>query len=166
VAATFTEFHKMSPVVVSMFPLFWKKKRRALLLAYLGLGIVMLGFDSGSPEQLSASEASPHSGITITFTASPQIIRRGMNALLWWSVKGGASSCYASGGWSGEKPSSGSQLVSPSETTTYVLTCAGPGGAGSTSVTVSVGSTSSCRHFLPGAIIPSGFCRHCQVTLF
>lgn len=121
----------------------WKKKIRFSYRVFLGLTIVILGLASGVPMHLFAEEASPHSGITITFTASAQTIARGMNTTLRWSASGGASSCNASGGWSGEQPLSGSQVVSPPKTTTYVLTCAGPGGTGAKSVTVRVEDLSS-----------------------
>jgi uncharacterized repeat protein (TIGR03803 family) len=58
--------------------------------------------------------------------------------LLWASVH--ANSCSASGAWSGDEPVSGQLRVQPSATGSfaYTLTCAGPGGQASASVTVTV----------------------------
>ncbi|HEY6823632.1 MAG TPA: hypothetical protein VI195_04290, partial [Steroidobacteraceae bacterium] len=59
-------------------------------------------------------------------------------ALLIWSATN-ASSCSASGGWAGDQPSSGSVSTGAlSGTTSYTLSCTGPGGRASRSVQVSV----------------------------
>jgi chitinase len=57
--------------------------------------------------------------------------------MLSWSSNN-TISCFASGGWSGNKSLSGSETVSPPATTTYWLTCQGPGGSVTQSVTVTV----------------------------
>ena len=50
-----------------------------------------------------------------------------------------ATTCTASGGWSGSKATSGSQtLTNLTSTATYTLTCTGTGGSGSNSATVTV----------------------------
>ncbi|MBL8157953.1 lamin tail domain-containing protein [bacterium] len=74
---------------------------------------------------------------TLTFTANPAEIGEGESSTLSWSTTN-ATSCTASGGWSGGKNTSGSQSVSPDEDTTYTLNCSGAGGSVSKSVTVSV----------------------------
>ncbi len=75
---------------------------------------------------------------TVNLTANPVSIQQGQNSVLSWTVQD-ATSCVASGGWSGPKNANGgSQTVTPSQTTTYTLTCTGPGGSASDSVTVSV----------------------------
>lgn len=74
---------------------------------------------------------------TLTFTANPAEIDEGESSTLSWSTTN-ATSCTASGGWSGGKNTSGSQSVSPDEDTTYTLNCSGAGGSVSKSVTVSV----------------------------
>lgn len=48
------------------------------------------------------------------------------------------TSCAAEDGWSGQKPTSGSAVVTVNATTTYTLTCTGPGGDESDNVTVTV----------------------------
>lgn len=64
----------------------------------------------------------------VTFDATPSTIEPGGSSTLIWTVTG-ADTCTASGGWIGNKDNSGdSELVSPSVTTTYNLSCTGPGG--------------------------------------
>ena len=58
-----------------------------------------------------------------TLSASPTTIISGGSATLTWSSTN-ATSCTASGAWSGIKSTSGTQIVSPAVTSTYTLTCA------------------------------------------
>ncbi len=74
---------------------------------------------------------------TVTLTASPTTILSGGISTLTWSSTN-ATSCTASGGWSGTEATSGSQSVSPTSTTSYTLTCTGGGGSASASATVAV----------------------------
>lgn len=74
---------------------------------------------------------------TLTLTATPTRIDEGEDAMLTWSTAN-ATSCTASGGWSGAKSVSGEEEVSPEETTTYTLACTGAGGTVTKSVTVTV----------------------------
>ena len=81
----------------------------------------------------------PCSGVNVDFSASPPTINQGDSSNLIWAVSGGATSCTASGGWSGSKSvSGGSQSVTPPSTTGYDLACSGPSGSGSDSATVFV----------------------------
>ncbi len=81
----------------------------------------------------------PAAAPTVTLNSSPSQIAAGQGATLSWSSTN-ASSCSASGGWSGTKSLSGSEIVYPSVTTSYVLTCSGTGGQASTQTTVTVSS--------------------------
>jgi hypothetical protein len=98
---------------------------------------------------------------TVSLTASPSSITTGGSSTLSWSVAN-ATSCTASGAWSGTKSTSGSQSVSPSSTSTYTLTCTGAGGSTSKSATVTVSqvSNTSCLPPLGGGttyyIAPNG----------
>lgn len=74
---------------------------------------------------------------TLTFTANPSTIDPGQPSTLSWSSTN-TTSCTASGGWSGPKGLNGSEVVSPSSTTTYTLSCDGPGGSVPKSATVTV----------------------------
>lgn len=56
------------------------------------------------------------------FTVKPAQIKYGEEATLEWSSPD-ATNCRASGGWRGDKEKEGTEVVSPSRTTTYTLTC-------------------------------------------
>lgn len=71
-----------------------------------------------------------------TFTATPPDASVGGTVRLDWAATG-ATSCTASGGWSGTKAVSGSETSSPiSATTTFTIRCDGDGGSSMKSVTV------------------------------
>jgi Beta-propeller repeat/OmpA-like transmembrane domain len=76
---------------------------------------------------------------TITITAAPTTITVGQNSTLTWSSTN-ATSCTASGAWTGTQATSGAQSVSPAATgtSTYTLTCNGSGGSIDASATVTV----------------------------
>ena len=75
---------------------------------------------------------------TVSLSASPTTVSTGGSSTLSWSSTS-ASSCTASGGWSGSEPTGGSASTGAlSAATTYTLTCSGPGGSASQSVTVNV----------------------------
>lgn len=75
---------------------------------------------------------------TITFTSNPSGIEQGKSSTLTWSSTN-ATSCTATGGWTGTKATSGSQIISNiTEPTTYTLTCTGPGGGTISQTEVSV----------------------------
>ncbi|MGO9513686.1 MAG: hypothetical protein ACLP2F_08600 [Steroidobacteraceae bacterium] len=74
-----------------------------------------------------------------TLSATPLSVASGASAQLSWTSSS-ATSCAATGGWSGVKSSSGSQSTGAlTAATTYSLTCTGAGGTRATaSVTVNV----------------------------
>jgi hypothetical protein len=74
---------------------------------------------------------------TVSLWASPTIIASGGSSTLTWS-SANATSCTASGGWTGTKATSGTVSVSPTVMATYTLSCTGPGGSGQASTTVNV----------------------------
>jgi hypothetical protein len=79
---------------------------------------------------------------TISFSASPSSVNTGGSSNLSWSSTN-ATTCTASGAWSGTKATSGSLTVSPTGNSTYTLTCTGTNGSTvSQSATVSVVSVS------------------------
>jgi hypothetical protein len=77
---------------------------------------------------------------TVTISANPMAPAYNGNTTVTWSSTN-ATSCTASGGWSGTKATSGSQSFSSlTADQTYTLSCTGSGGSASQSVTVDVGS--------------------------
>jgi len=89
---------------------------------------------------VTAGTPVPPSAPTATLAASKTTIVSGTSSTLTWSSKN-ASTCSASGAWTGVKATSGTQSVSPTSTTTYTLTCSGTGGSShASSVTITVDS--------------------------
>src|SRR3989344_1313670 len=80
----------------------------------------------------------------VSLTASPTTVSSGGSSTLTWTVSN-ATSCTASGDWSGSKSASGGSASTGALTAskTYTLTCTGTGGsdADSATVTVSAGAT-------------------------
>jgi hypothetical protein len=75
---------------------------------------------------------------TVTLAAEPLDVIAGDSTRLTWSSTG-ASSCVASGQWSGAKATSGNESVGPVTTAgVYTLSCTGPGGTAAQSVSVSL----------------------------
>lgn len=97
-----------------------------------------VGVSSG-PRTLTvvAPAAPPASAPLLTLSAAPSSIINGQATTLSWSSTN-ATSCTASGGWTGSKGTSGSLSVSPATSTTYTLSCAGAGGSSYTATTVTV----------------------------
>jgi hypothetical protein len=83
---------------------------------------------------VSSSPAPP----TVTFSADATSVPSGGTVHLVWSSQG-ATSCLASGGWSGSQATSGT-ATSPAitATTTFTITCEGAGGSTAQSVTVTL----------------------------
>jgi regulation of enolase protein 1 (concanavalin A-like superfamily) len=75
---------------------------------------------------------------SVSLNATPSNVASGATTQLSWTSTN-ATSCVASGGWSGSKATSGSATSSALTTnTTFTLTCTGTGGVGSDSKTVTV----------------------------
>ena len=87
-----------------------------------------------------ATGGTPTPAPTVSLSASATSVASGGSANLTWSSQN-ASSCTASGGWSGTRATSGTQGVGPlTANATYALSCTGSGGSASRSLTVSVQS--------------------------
>ena len=105
------------------------------------IGIVLLtACSGGSSERSSNSVPDPVIPPAVSLSVSPGAIDAGQSATLSWDSQD-ASTCTASGGWTGSKGLSGSEQVSPSTSTNYTLSCDGAGGSASDSVTVQVNGT-------------------------
>jgi hypothetical protein len=75
---------------------------------------------------------------TVDLNASPTSVNVNGSSMLSWTSSN-ASSCTASGGWSGAKQVQGSESTGAlSNTTSFSISCTGAGGAASDSVTVDV----------------------------
>ena len=93
---------------------------------------------------------------TLSISASPASVSSGASSALTWSSSG-ATSCAASGAWSGVKPASGSQsIVAPNGLSTYALSCSGPSGSAGNSVVVGVGTPAPALYVLSVTVSGSG----------
>ena len=78
---------------------------------------------------------------TVALSASPTSLTSGQSSTLTWTSTN-ATSCTASGAWSGTEPLSGSLSTGAlNQSSTYSLTCIGSGGSATASVTVTVNVT-------------------------
>src|SRR5690242_6265952 len=90
----------------------WKMHR--LTIAFRALPLLLLG-----------SLAEAQTAGTISFTANQTSATGSLTPKLTWSTTPVASSCTASGGWSGTKFASGSEtLATITASKSYTLTCA------------------------------------------
>ena len=88
------------------------------------------------------SSHAPDPGPMVVIHADTAQVTAGATANLRWNAPS-ATACTASGGWSGAKATSGSQSTGAlSATTSFTLTCSGPGGTASDTMTVTVGALS------------------------
>ena len=86
------------------------------------------------------SSPTPVVDLKINGSDGPITIPYNTSAILSWTSLN-VTNCYASGDWSGEKPTSGSQSTGNlTASKTYILTCYGPSGSTSDNVTVYVTS--------------------------
>lgn len=74
----------------------------------------------------------------VQLSATPSAVTAGQSSSLAWSVSGTSPSCTGSGGWNGSLPTSGNQMVTPSATASYTLTCTNSMGTDSKSATITV----------------------------
>jgi len=98
-----------------------------------------IGGSTTASAWLTVTPAPP----TVKLTASATNAYVGQPILLTWLALS-VDSCFASDNWSGEKPTSGSETVTPTaaETLTYTLTCKGSQGNASDSVSIVVNTPS------------------------
>ena len=84
---------------------------------------------------------------TLSISASPASVASGAASTLTWNSSG-ATSCDASGAWSGRQAISGARVISAFTTdSTFTLTCSGPTGSATQSVTVAVSPPQASRVF-------------------
>lgn len=84
---------------------------------------------------------------TVTLTASPDLVAPGNASTLSWTATD-ATTCTASGGWSGSRPVAGSETTPALSTdTSFTLQCTGAGGSVASTIVVRVNSTGSSSRF-------------------
>jgi hypothetical protein len=120
-------------------------------------GSVVVGFTVGETQQQELP--------TVNISANPTTINEGNSSVLsWYSTN--ADTCYASGGWSGNKNTSGSQTVYPNNNTTYTITCTNEAGSRNDSVTVYVNQTQQELPTLTLSASPQNINRGNSSTLY
>ncbi|MBA3757412.1 hypothetical protein H0X09_00910 [Candidatus Saccharibacteria bacterium] len=101
--------------------------------------------DAGADEYSTGTTPPPPppTAPTVSLSSSPTSVASGSASTLTWSSTN-ATSCTASGSWSGAKATSGSQSTGNlTSSSTYSLACTGTGGSASASTTVTVSGTSA-----------------------
>jgi formylglycine-generating enzyme required for sulfatase activity len=86
---------------------------------------------------VSVTAPPPPAPVVTEFTAEPASIQRGQATTLRWQVNGRTTSVSVDQNV-GSVQNAGNRRVSPSESATYTLTAAGPGGTAAANATVSV----------------------------
>lgn len=106
------------------------------VVGWISFNCLTDGSCANSNYKVVISVSSPPS---VSLTADPNPINYNASSTLTWSAVN-ATTCTASGDWSGAKnPVSGSESTGNlTSDKTYILTCTGPGGTASASVTVAV----------------------------
>ncbi|MEM1439246.1 MAG: hypothetical protein AAF545_05190 [Pseudomonadota bacterium] len=93
---------------------------------------------AGVVRSVTVQVLTPTPTPTVSLDANPTSVDSGGFSTLGWTSSN-ASGCEATGGWSGPKSPTGSESVGPLQSQqVYALTCSGPGGSTSDSVTVSI----------------------------
>jgi len=102
--------------------------------AIIGIVLVLAGCGGGG----GGGSQPPAPAPTVSLSANVAQVEEGGSVQLTWSSTG-ATSCTASGGWSGPLALSGTQTVGPlTQPTNFVVTCSGPGGTASNSGLIQV----------------------------
>jgi hypothetical protein len=98
--------------------------------------------DANSKAEATVYVTSPPSSPTVDIKANgsdgPITVSSGSSATLSWTSTQ-ANACTASGGWSGSKSTSGTQLIGPlTNAAAYTITCTGSGGSAVDSVIINI----------------------------
>lgn len=138
-----------------------------ILSLFLGLGLTACGGGGGGDD---GDDGGGPAAPTVSLSANPASLTVGASSTLTWSSQN-ATACTASGGWTGDRATSGNASVTPTAEgpTSYTLSCTGAGGSGSATATVTAtaapvatGSVSGrvlntvTGAALPGASVTSG----------
>ena len=112
------------------------KSKLNLIISFFSL-IFLVSCGGGGGGGSSEPTPPPTPAASVTISADPLSVLIGNTTTLTWSTTN-ASSCSASGAWSGSKPTSGTEDIAIESVgdNQFTLTCSGSGGSGSSSVTV------------------------------
>jgi len=99
--------------------------------------VILVSCGGGGGGGSSEPTPPPLPRATVNLTADPLSVLAGNDTTLTWTTAN-ATTCNASGAWSGSKATSGSEAITINTTgdNQFTLSCSGPGGTGSDSVTV------------------------------
>ena len=124
-----------------------------------GGGSAMGGSSSGSGGSGYGGGTAAPKIATLAFSGTAPMV--GEATTLSWSTTG-ATSCSASGSWSGSEPLSGSLMVTPTAagSFTYTLSCSGAGGSTSKSVTLTVGAAAGGGPYTVTSLVANGAGTH------
>ncbi|MDH3642435.1 MAG: hypothetical protein OES38_10090, partial [Gammaproteobacteria bacterium] len=112
--------------------------------------LTCLGSGGSNTASVSVTVNPPTGPVpTVSLSAADQLLVSGGSTTLTWS-SADASSCTASGGWSGGKSVNGTEAVGPvTAMTTYTLTCSGVGGNAMAMIAVNVNGVLSLTWVAP-----------------
>ncbi len=111
--------------------------RQKWLSALILLPVMMVGCKSSDGVTDGDGDVSQPAPV-VSISADPATVNSGdMSAVTWDATN--ADSCTASGAWSGDRPTNGTETVGPlAADSQFTLTCAGPGGSASRTAAVTV----------------------------
>jgi hypothetical protein len=105
--------------------------------------ITCSGAGGTATKSVTVLVGSPPAPIVV-ISANPTVVDAGASSTLTWSSRD-ATSCTASGAWSGTQATAGSASTGALNfDSTFTLTCTGAGGSTSASVTVTTGTIDPC----------------------
>jgi peptidoglycan-associated lipoprotein len=110
-----------------------RRKLRPAVLAVALVGIALLG--ACNKKTPPAPPPPPPLAPVASLTASPETIHRGQSSTLTWRTENATAVIIDH---IGNVAALGSEIVSPTQSTTYQLTAKGPGGSTQASVLVTV----------------------------
>jgi hypothetical protein len=115
-------------------------KPRILRLPIAGLTALLIAACGSDRPAATGKQPAPDpvDPVTLSFQADPVSGEAGTVFMLSWETTG-AEGCSASGAWTGTRPATGSEAVSPAAGThDHTLECTGPGGTERRTVTIVV----------------------------
>jgi trimeric autotransporter adhesin len=113
-------------------------KSTGALKANTSYSLTCTGVGGSATQSASVGVTPATPAPAVTLSASPSTVTSGGSSMLSWSSTN-ATSCTASGGWSGSETTSGSKSTGAlTANTSYTVTCTGTGGSATQSATITV----------------------------